>query len=270
MRWCPCFLSLLLAFTTMAAARDLKPVTLKAYERYVGLTEQRLSGERAGTAPFLWIDRQPPAARNAIMARLQQGEIVTDKLETTDQGRPIDVDGGLIHHWIGTVMLPNVSIDRAISFVQAYDTYPRVFDPMIQRARVVAHDGDHYVVSIRTYVKKVITVVTDMDYVVDYHRPTPTRAWTTNVATNIFQVDDPGLNTERREPADQTSGLLWRFWMSCAFEQRPQGSLEQCESITLTRGIPFGVAWFVKPFVTGVPREFMTFTLSRVRANVVR
>ena len=104
----------------------------------------------------------------------------------------------------------------------------------------------------------------------DYHRVSPTRAWTTNVATNIFQVEDAGLKTERREPADQTSGLLWRFWMACAFEQRNEGSLEQCESISLTRTIPFGIAWFVKPFVTGVPREFLTFTAVRVRANVAR
>jgi hypothetical protein len=262
--------SLLLVLSIRTDARDLKPLTLKAYERYVALTEQRLAGERAGASPFLWIDRQPAADRSALMTRLRQGEIVTDRLETLDHGRSVDVESGLIHHWIGTVLMPDVSVDRAVSFVQAYDNYPRVFDPMIQRARVLTHDGDHYVVSMRTSVKKVITVVMDIDYVVDYHRLSPTRVWTTNVATNIFQVDNAGTKAERRQPVDQTSGLLWRFWMSCGFDQRPDGSVEQCESITLTRGIPFGIAWFIKPFVTGVPREFMTFTLSRVRANVVQ
>ena len=269
MRWRLCLLIVSLALAGALQARELRPVTLKAYERYVALTEQRLAGERAGASPFLWVDRQPAAARDAIMARLRAGEIVTDKLETRDGGRTIDVDGGLIHHWIGTVMLPNVSVDRALTFVQAYDNYPRVFDPMIQRARVLTHDGDHYVVSMRTSVKKVITIVMDIDYIVDYHTISPTRVWTTNVATNMFQVDDAGTKAERRQPVDQTSGFLWRFWMSCGFDQRPEGSIEQCESITLTRGIPFGVAWVIKPFVTGVPREFMTFTLSRVRTNVV-
>ena len=163
MRW-PCsLLPLLVALTVVTEARDLKPVTLKAYERYVALTEERLAAEHSGAAPFLWIDRQTPAARDAIMTRLRQGDIVTDALETKDRGQSIDVDGGLIHHWIGTVLMSNVSVDRAISFVQAYDDYPRVFDPMIQRARVITHDGDHYVVSMRTFVKKVITVVTDVD-----------------------------------------------------------------------------------------------------------
>jgi hypothetical protein len=270
MRWSCCLLSGLLALTIVTDARDLKPVTLRAYERYVALTEQRLAAERTGASPFLWIDRQSAATRDALVTRLRRGEIVTEDVDTLDGGRTIDVEGGMIHHWIGTVLMPNVAVDRAVSFVQAYDNYPRVFDPMIQRARVLTHDGDHYVVSMRTYVKKVITVVMDIDYVVDYHRLGPGRVWTTNVATNMFQVDDPGTTAERRRPVDQTSGLLWRFWMSCGFEQRGQDSLEQCESITLTRGIPFGVAWFIKPFVTGVPREFMTFTLSRVRANVVQ
>ncbi|MEO8481059.1 MAG: hypothetical protein ABI634_02545 [Acidobacteriota bacterium] len=264
------FLAIALCLTVTTLARDLKPATLKAYERYVALTEQRLAGERAGSSPFLWIDRQPPPTRDALMTRLRQGEVVTEQMQTLDQGRSFDVDDGMIHHWIGSVMMPNVPVDRALSFVQAYDNYPRVFDPMIQRARVLSHDGDHYVVSMRTSVKKVITVVMDIDYVVDYHRLSPTRVWTTNLATNIYQVQGAGTGTERRVPADQTSGFLWRFWMSCGFDQRPEGSLEQCESITLTRGIPFGVSWFIKPFVTGVPREFMTFTLSRVRANVVQ
>lgn len=270
MRWPCCLLSVLIALATITEARDLKPATLSAYERYVALTGQRLAAERAGAAPFMWIDRQPPATRDALMTRLRRGEVVTERLETMDQGRSITVDGGLIHHWLGTVLMPNVSVDRAVSFVQAYEDYPRVFGPMIQRARVLTHEGDHYVVSMRTSVKKVITVVMDIDYVVDYHRLSPTRTWTTNVATNMYQVDNPGTTAERREPVDRTSGLLWRFWMSCAFDQRAEGSLEQCESISLTRGIPFGIAWFIKPFVTGVPREFMTFTLSRVRANVVQ
>lgn len=270
MRWSCSLLSVLIALTIVAETRDLEPATLKAYDRYVTLTEQRLAGERSGAAPFLWIDRQPAATRDALMARLRRGEVVTEKLETLDGGRSIDVNGGLIHHWIGTVLMPNVTVDRAVSFVQAYDDYPRVFDPMIQRARVLSHDNDHFVVAMRTSVKKVITVVMDIDYVVDYHRLSPTRVWTTNLATNMFQVDRAGTQTETREPVDRTSGFLWRFWMSCGFDERAPDSLEQCESISLTRGIPFGIAWFIKPFVTGVPREFMTFTLSRVRANVVQ
>jgi hypothetical protein len=39
----------------------------------------------------------------------------------------------------------------------------------------------------------------------------------------------------------------------------------QCESISLTRGIPFGVGWIVRPFVTSIPRETLEFTLETTR-----
>ena len=38
--------------------------------------------------------------------------------------------------------------------------------------------------------------------------------------------------------------------------------------MSLTRDLPFGLGWIVRPFVTGVPRETLEFTLSSVRAGV--
>ena len=39
----------------------------------------------------------------------------------------------------------------------------------------------------------------------------------------------------------------------------------QCESISLTRGIPFGFGLIVKPFVTSIPRETLAFALETTR-----
>ena len=249
---------------------ELRPPTLAAYERYVALTDARVADERSGTAPFLWIDRQPASVQADAMNRLRRGEVVVAPLETRDNGRTIDVPDGLVHHWVGTVLVPGVSATRLVAFVQDYARYPETFAPMIQRARVLGRtdvDGRtvRYQVSMRTYVKKVVAVVMDGTYAVDYYQLSPTRIATTNVATDLFQVGDAGSPAERREPGDQASGYLWRFQMYCAFEERPEGSLEQCESISLTRSIPFGLAWIVKPFVTGIPRETLEFTLGQVR-----
>jgi hypothetical protein len=272
-------LSVLAVSVTMVAATalpvfDLRPQTLAAYERYVALTEARVARERAGAAPFLWIDAQPPATQAAAMARLRRGEVVVAPLETKDNGRTLDVPDGLVHHWVGTVLVPEMSAARLVAFVQNYDRYPEIFAPMIQRARVLERsDVDprtvRYEVSMRTNVKKVITVVMDGTYAIDYYQLSPSRIATTNVATDLFQVHDAGSPAERREAGDEASGYLWRFRMYCAFDERPEGSVEQCESISLTRPIPFGLAWIVKPFVTGIPRETLEFTLGQVRAALV-
>jgi hypothetical protein len=90
------------------------------------------------------------------------------------------------------------------------------------------------------------------------------------VATNLYQVHNAGEPNERREPGDAASGYLWRFRIYCVFEEREEGSLEQCESVTLTRPIPFALGWIVRPFVTGIPRDTIEFTLGRVRAGLVK
>ena len=50
--------------------------------------------------------------------------------------------------------------------------------------------------------------------------------------------------------------------------QRDGGVYVQSESITLTRGIPAGFGWLVRPFVTSIPRESLAFTLEATRARL--
>ena len=263
------------AFCALAVLRlsavELKPATLAVFERYVRLTEARMAGEVDGSSPFLWIDRQPAADRAALFARLTRGEVVAARLETLDEAKRIEIGGGLIHHWIGTVLLTGVTLDRATTFVQAYERYPDRFTPMIQRSRVIAHAGDHFDVAMRTWMKKLtIAVVIDADYVIDYRRLSSSRLYTKNVATNVMEVDAAGTPDERRTPVDQTRGFLWRLNTYCWFEERSEGTYEQCESMSLTRAVPFGLGWLIKGFVTSIPRETLEFTLGQVRDGVAR
>jgi hypothetical protein len=71
-----------------------------------------------------------------------------------------------------------------------------------------------------------------------------------------------------RSAADD-HGYLWRLNTYCAFEGHPEGTYEQCESISLSRGVPFGFGWMVGPVIEAVPRETLEFTLGRVRAALV-
>jgi len=174
----------------------------------------------------------------------------------------------MIHHWIGTVLLTGATLPRAIEFVQAYDQYPARFGPTIQRAKVLKHEGDRFEVAMRTWTKKVITVVIDADYVVDYRTVSPTRVWAKSVATNVKEISSAGEPGEKATPGDLAGGYLWRFNNYCSFEQRPEGTYEQCESVSLTRDTPFGLGWVVKPFISGIPRETLEFTLGRVRTGV--
>ena len=63
---------------------------------------------------------------------------------------------------------------------------------------------------------------------------------------------------------------MWRLHNYCSFEQRADGVYEQCESVSLSRQIPWMVRLIVRPFVTGVPRETLEHTLGTVRAKLAR
>ena len=260
---------LALVLAPASSAAELKPAALAAFERYVTLTEARMAGEMSGASPLLWIDRQADR-RPALIGRMQLGEIVSARLQTRDGKRTIDVPGGLVHHWVGTVLLPGATLDRVLAFVKDYQQYPARFAPMIQRARVLNQSADHFDVSMRTWARKVVTVVIDADYAVDYRTLRPTTVVTKSVASNIYEVQDPGTPGEQRTPADQNRGFLWRLNTYCWFDQRPEGVYEQCESISLTRDVPFGLGWMITPFVTSIPRETMEFTLGQVRAGTAK
>ncbi len=50
--------------------------------------------------------------------------------------------------------------------------------------------------------------------------------------------------------------------------ERDGGVYVQSEVVSLTRDIPTGVAWLVKPFVTSIPQESLEFTMEATRKAV--
>ena len=247
---------------------QLPPATLAAHDRYVAVTEQRIAAEQAGRAPILWLDRLADRERGRVLERLRRGETVVDKLQSRDGGREINVPGGLIHHWVATVLLPGVSVDQATALLRDYPRYPQLFAPLITRTSAARQDQGRDIVPMRTYVSKVVTVVMDADYAIEHKRLSPSRAVSRTVATNLQVVHDAGLKTERREPADQTSGNLWRYQMYCVLDARPDGVYDQCESITLTRSVPALVSWVIGPFVNGIPRDSLSLMLTATHRNL--
>ncbi|MEO8137764.1 MAG: hypothetical protein ABI831_27775, partial [Betaproteobacteria bacterium] len=66
----------LLAPTAPAAAAELQPRTLAAFDRYVRLTEARMDG----SAPFLWLDGLTKPRRDERLASLRDGGLIIEPL----------------------------------------------------------------------------------------------------------------------------------------------------------------------------------------------
>jgi len=114
----------------------------------------------------------------------------------------------------------------------------------------------------------VITVVVNSDHVAYFTRHDAMRAQSRIYSTRIAEVEDPDTPQERERPVGHDGGYLWRLNSYWRFLQRDGGVYLQCESISLTRGIPLGLGWIVRPFVTSIPRESLEFTLETTRKTL--
>lgn len=261
------------AFLTIAAmlltsspgqAVDRKPETDVAFNRYVQLSEQRMQNDLP-SGPFLWVDELPTQQREAVSARLKRGEVATQRLETLERGASIPVPGGLIHHWVGVVFISGANLTQTLALLQGYDEHSRIYAPRVLRSKLIEHNDDDFKVFLRLRETKIVTVVLDTEYDVHYVRLDSTRAYSRSYSTRVAEVDGAGQLGELEKPIGDDSGFLWRLNSYWRFWERDGGVYVQLEAISLTRDIPDGLGWLIRPFVTGIPSESLVFTLNRTR-----
>ena len=214
---------------------------------------------------FLIIDTDSEAARKARLAELRAGRISIERLEAREGGRPIDIPDGLVHHWVGIIFVPGATAATAVALLKDYERHDEVYQPAVQRSTVLSQDGDSLRVFLRFFMKKVLAVTLNTDHDARFTTISPTRAYSRIVSTRIQEVADAGTATEHELPVGHDGGYLWRINSYWRFDERDGGVYIQCESVSLSRGIPLGFGWIVGPVVTSIPRESLTFTLETTR-----
>jgi hypothetical protein len=243
-----------------AAAADLQPRTVAAFNRYVRATEGQMVPD-----PFLRIEALSDSERRAKLAALSRGEVYIERMSTREAGKQIEVPDGLIHHWVGAVFAPGASLGEALNLLQDYDRHSEIFHPAIARSKLISRDGDVFRVDLRFSMKKVIAVVVNTENEARFARLGSDRAQSRIYSLRVAEVADPGTPQEYERPVGHDGGFLWRLYTYWRFLERDGGTYVQCEAISLTRSIPFVFEWLIGPFVTSVPRESLTFTLEATR-----
>ena len=147
------FLAAILLFVLPLNAADLQAQAAQNYARYIALTQAQVDAELAQSGSCLWVERLPESRRTEALAQLRSGGVVIEKLETLDDGKPIAVPGGLIHHWIGTAFVPGATLAQTLAFMQDYNHKVEYFKPDIVRSKILKHEGDDYFVLLRFYQK---------------------------------------------------------------------------------------------------------------------
>ena len=262
--WGAILMATQLAVSTSQAAQ-LKPETSKAFDQYVSASEKRFQTEVSDPAKFLAIEAWSQADRKKAYANLRQGQLI---IRNQLSGKDASVPAGLIHAWTGIVFIPGATLRNTLALLQDYDRDEDYYRPDVEKSKLLAHTGDEFRVFLllkRTYV---ITAVFDTEYDVRYTLLDATHAYSESVSTRIVEVENAGEAQEHEKPAGDDRGLLWRLNSYWRFYEADGGTYLQCDAISLTRDIPAGLGWMVKPFVEKVPMESLRFTLTATRNAV--
>lgn len=252
----------LLFFFAAAALLRAQPApqAVAAFDGYVHGLETRLDREHASAAEYVAL---PAVSEDKV----RRGGFAVEEL--TPEGG-LNASGALIHDWRGTAFIPGATAQNFARMLADFGDYPRVFAPQVVRARVVSQNSQNARVMLRMVQKHVLTVVLDTTYAVTFGHPNAGRGWSTSRSTEIREIEGVGTSHERALGPGKGHGFLWRmntYW-SCA--ERDGGLVVQVESVSMTRGIPTGLGWVVRPFVESVPRDSLEFTLKKVVGQMAR
>jgi hypothetical protein len=84
----------------------------------------------------------------------------------------------------------------------------------------------------------------------------------------IAEVVNAGESAEREKTPGDDGGYLWRMETWWRMQEGDGGVYVQSEVVSLTRDIPTGLGWMIKPFISSIPRETLKFTLEATRKAV--
>ena len=249
-------LVILLLVAPGVSAATLQRKTLAGWQKYVRLTEERVGRELARET---WEDLDEVGGGNVQLGRMR----TVDK-----DGRRVTADGGMIHHWKGSVFIPGATLAEVLKFLQTYDQHHRFFRE-VEQSRLISRKGDTFRIFYRLKRKKVITAVYNTEHTAIYQRHGPQRVSSRSVATRIAELKAPGTPAEKEKPPGKDRGFLWRangYWRLA--ERQGRGVVVEWESVSLSRSIPLGLGWLVKPFVESVPRYSAVDVLGSIRDNL--
>jgi len=259
-----CF-GLLAAF---AAAAELKQETIQAFDQYVKVTEEERAAKMRKSGAFLWIDSQDDALRKQLHERLARGEVVTKRLETRDDNRPIRIPHGLVHHWVGTIFIPGATLPQTMALMENYPTYPQLFSFGVQRSQVLRQEKNHSQVQLRMFREARSPVFYNVDLDDRYSRADADHGHLRSRSTRIAELADVGKPTEHELPVGNDRGLLWRLNLDWSCQEENGGVFLQIELIALSRGVPAIIAWLANPYIQSIPQQYLEKVLQAMRSGV--
>ncbi len=236
----------------------LKAEAVRAFQKYVEFQEaihdQRMNDNR----PFLWID-DSPSHRSLV----EKGEIVIQD----NSGQGVGVPGGIVQDWIGAMLIPGGSLRKTLQLLRDYDRHQDIY-PEVVDSRLLSSKDDTLRAYLRLAKTRVLTVVLNTEHEVQFREISHKRGFIRSRSTRITEVKNAGKPDETQMPVGEDSGFLWRLNAYWRLEETDQGLYVELSTVSLSRDMPTGLAWLIKPFIREFPKESLQSTLAATRQAI--
>ena len=244
-------------------AAELQQRTLAAWETYQRQIDDRYRKDAAFAHDAFGRDRKwRDVARSGGIAMFEADRPLPG-------GQTVDVPDGTINHWVGAVFIPGATLPEVLQDLkQNAGKESQSYEGVIA-SRLIERNGDR----VRVYLKlrresALVTVHYNTEHEVEYRTIDATHASSRSTATKIAEIANVGTPSEQEKKPGQDYGFLWRLNAYWRYEQVQGGVLIECESISLSRGIPFALRLFVTRSVKGIARESLEKTLRGLRTTL--
>jgi putative flippase GtrA len=235
------------------------PEALAGWSRYVQRVEAR-HADAAGP-DFFALDLVKAAGWRD---RAKRGEVAMHEVE------PPGIEDAKLHHWAGAIYVPRTTVDAVVTRLQDFAGRESEFYDEVKRSKLLERSGDRLRIFMRLYRDAgPVEATYNTEHTVDYRR-LGTRATQRSVSTQIAEVADAGTPQEREKAPGDDSGFLWRLNAYWRYEQWGDGVLIECESVSLSRSVPWVIRPIANPIVDRIARESLEGTLTSLRRFLTR
>lgn len=248
-------------------AGEPEPHTVRAWNAYQDLVDARYKAAPLDGSPFFTLDA---FAVDAWRAGVRRGEVVMAEIPAASPGaREIDVKDGRIHHWAGAIFIPGATLDGVLARISGLAGREQDHYDDVVASKLLGRQDDGYRIFMRLRRSHIVTVTYNTEHAVQNRRLAPGRATAKSVATRIAEIEEAGTPGEREKPPGDDSGYLWRLNAYWRYQAVDGGVLIECESVSLSRGIPFVLRPFITGMVERVARDSLERTLTSLRKVLV-
>ncbi len=252
-----------LAFLSVisASAATITPETMQRWDQYVQWARIALANQTAHPDTLLDVECRPHEVE-----KLRAGNILAVRAEN---GGMVPVPHGLIHHWIGTVFIPNTDAENVLNVLQDYDSYSQTYAPGVASSRLLTRTQDDFTYEMKL-VEKGFGIKTALigRFHSHYAQVDEVSGFSATDTEDLAELDSPGTTAEHRLTTAEAHGFVENVFTVVRYRQREGGVYLEVETMTLSREIPASVRWFVGPIVQTFSRDVMTDTLTRLRKRV--